>query len=162
MANFSSLWPNGITDGAKKWPDLRTTFSIGADQLLLNGPNMKIKTVLALAITLSPLATAEEKQEPLETMSRCLIMHNWTAWGLWQLDVYALAGDKILIGDKENHFLVTASEPGYRHVISGEVATHYPEATSLSDLGSACKKNCPTNHRKRTGWFKRRCKSYSA
>ncbi|WP_323847171.1 hypothetical protein [Microbulbifer magnicolonia] len=120
------------------------------------------KTALALLSILAfPPAFAGESEEPLGTMSTCLIMHNWTSWGMWQFDVYALAGDKILIGSKDNHFLVSATEPGYRHIIAGEVVGTYPEATTLADLGRACQEGCPVNHKKRTGWFRRRCDAYA-
>ncbi|GAB2888355.1 hypothetical protein GCM10027180_18440 [Microbulbifer echini] len=81
---------------------------------------------------------------------------------MWEFQVYAMAREKILIGDKENHFLITADERGFRHIIAGEEVANYPEATTLEDLGRLCMENCPLNHTKRMNWFKRRCKSYES
>ncbi|BBM01790.1 hypothetical protein [Microbulbifer sp. GL-2] len=119
-----------------------------------------MKIIIFLSLLFSELVFAEEQRQPLKTMSTCLIMNKWSSWGMWDFEVYALAREKILIGDKENHFLVTADEPGYRHVISGETIGTYPEAVTLNDLGHKCSGNCPVNHIKRVNWFKRRCKSY--
>ncbi|MFV8783212.1 hypothetical protein ACNKU7_12395 [Microbulbifer sp. SA54] len=119
-----------------------------------------IKTLMIATIGLSPLSHSEEDREPLRTMSDCLIMHNWSSWGMWRFDVYALASEKILIGDSNNYFLVTSSEPGYKHVVAGETVAHFKDAESLKELGAECKENCPVNYKKRTGWFKRRCSSF--
>ncbi len=79
---------------------------------------------------------------------------------MWRFDVYALASDRILIGDSDNHFLVSSTEPGYKHVVLGETVAFYRDAKSLKVLGAECQENCPTNYKKRTGWFKRRCSSF--
>ncbi len=119
----------------------------------------KIKMII-IALVFSAPGYAQEKQEPLKSMSTCLIMYDWTSWGMWRFDVYALAGNMILIGEKKNHFRIDSSNPGYSHVIDGEVVATYPDATSIDDLGENCQDNCPVNHERRTGWFKRRCDSY--
>lgn len=122
---------------------------------------MKIVKALFTALVILPsVSFAEEDREPLRTMSDCLIMHNWSSWGIWRFDVYALASEKILIGDSDNHFLITATEPGYKHVVAGETVAHFHEAESLRELGADCQDNCPVNYKKRTGWFKRRCSSF--
>ncbi|WP_444889298.1 hypothetical protein [Microbulbifer sp. DLAB2-AA] len=104
----------------------------------------------------------EQQQQPLKTMSTCLVMNKWSSWGMWEFQVYAMAREKILIGNKENHFLITADEPGFRHIVAGEVVANYPEAITLKALGSQCMENCPENHTKRINWFKRRCKFYES
>ena len=119
-----------------------------------------IKQLIIATTALSSISIAEEDHEPLRTMSDCLIMHNWSSWGMWRFDVYAMASEKILIGDSDNYFLVTATEPGYKHVVSGETVAYFKGAESLQELGAACEENCPLNYKKRTGWFKRRCSSF--
>ncbi|MFA0811526.1 hypothetical protein [Microbulbifer epialgicus] len=121
-----------------------------------------MRTIIFLSLIFSGAVFAEDQNQPLKTMSTCLIMNKWGSWGMWEFEVYALARERILIGDKENHFLVTANEPGYRHVISDEIFATYPQAVTLQDLGRHCKENCPVNHTKRINWFKRRCKGYEA
>ncbi|BFM13657.1 hypothetical protein R50072_38100 [Simiduia litorea] len=79
---------------------------------------------------------------------------------MWRFNVYALASEKILIGNIDNYFLVTSSEPGYKHVVDGETIAQFKDAESIQELGSECKENCPLNYQKRTGWFKRRCTSF--
>lgn len=98
--------------------------------------------------------------EPFQSMSLCLVMNNWTYWGIWQFEVNALAGDRILIGERENHFHIGAGEPGYSHVIDGKIVANYPDASSLAELGTHCGANCPANYQARVDWFKRRCQKY--
>ncbi|MCO1334615.1 hypothetical protein MO867_09715 [Microbulbifer sp. OS29] len=114
-----------------------------------------------LAPLFSKAADIKVQQEPLKTLSTCLIMHSWRAWGIWQYEVYALARNRVLVGAKDNHYLVTSTEPGYSHIVNGDVVARYPEAVALQELGNGCQENCPVNHIKRTSWFKRRCKAYS-
>lgn len=123
---------------------------------------MRIMIILILTLLVSGSCYAKDEQEPLSTMSICLIMHNWSSWGLWRFEIYAMAGNKVLIGDKDNHFLISSDKPGYSHVISGKVVAYFPDATLLSELGNSCTENCPVNYKKRTGWFKRRCKAYAS
>ncbi|WHI45433.1 hypothetical protein ACJJIE_14180 [Microbulbifer sp. TRSA001] len=121
------------------------------------------KILIMLVFLFAPLLSAEQakvERQPLKTMSTCLIMNGWSAWGIWQYDVYALARDKVLIGSKENHFLISSVDAGYSHVINGKTVAYYPEAKSLNELGEACQENCPVNYEKRVSWFQRRCKEY--
>ena len=116
--------------------------------------------LLLAATAVGAKQDAQQDAQPHRGMSLCLVMNNWSSWGIWQFEVNAFAGDRILIGEKANHFRIDASEPGYSHVVDGKTVASYPEALSMVELGSHCNENCPPNFLKRVNWFKERCKKY--
>jgi len=124
---------------------------------------MPLKTHLLILFLLTTAAVrlnAEVIQEPLRTMSSCLIMHNWSSWGLWRFQVYAMAGKQVLIGEPNNYLKIVDDQPGYSHVVNGEVVHYYADAISIDDIATQCDESCPENYVKRVNWFQRRGRDY--
>ncbi len=95
-----------------------------------------------------------------ESMNRCLSSYNWSNWNIWRFDIYAVAQEKVIIGNSENHFRFSSEHPGYEHIVNGKVFSKNTEIEKISQLNAHCSSNCPNNIVKRLSWFKRKCKAF--